>query len=53
MLPLGYSTIFELELNIRAAGPGVFLGHWRGSFQPDTTNINNTMIGVGVAKNGS
>ena len=46
------TAVCDLEFNISAA-PGVFLGHWRGSFRPDLTNINNTVIDVGVAKNGS
>ena len=46
------SAVCDLEFNI-SASPGVFLGHWRGSFRPGLTNINNTVLDVGVAKNGS
>ena len=46
------TAICDLEFNI-SADPGVFLGHWRGSFRPDLTNINNTVIDVGLTKNGS
>ena len=50
---LGNTTaVCDLEFNI-SASPGVFLGHWRGSFRPDLTDINNTVVDVGVAKNGS
>ncbi len=46
------TAVCDLEFNL-TANPGVFLGHWRGSFRPDLTNINNTVIDVGRSTNGS
>lgn len=46
------TAVCDLEFNL-TTHPGVFLGHWRGSFRPDLTNINNTVIDVGRSKNGS
>lgn len=51
-----YSTnaVCDLEFNISDA-PGVFLGHWHSSspFNPNLENINNTIVDVGVAANGT
>jgi len=48
------NAVCDLEFNISDA-PGVFLGHWKSSspFNPHLENINNTVVDVGVAANGT
>lgn len=46
------TAVCDLEFDITDK-PGVFLGHWAGNKRPDLHNINNTVIDVGVAKNGT
>jgi hypothetical protein len=50
----GTNAVCDLEFNISDA-PGVFLGHWHSSspFNPNLENINNTVVDVGVAANGT
>jgi hypothetical protein len=46
------TAVCDLEFNI-SDQPGVFLGHWRGSFRPDLHDINNTVIEVGLDEDGN
>eukprot|EP00931_Biecheleriopsis_adriatica_P025911 TRINITY_DN15818_c0_g1_i3.p1 TRINITY_DN15818_c0_g1~~TRINITY_DN15818_c0_g1_i3.p1 ORF type:complete len:259 (+),score=50.72 TRINITY_DN15818_c0_g1_i3:39-779(+) len=50
----GTNAVCDLEFNI-SDSPGVFLGHWHSSspFNPNLENINNTVVDVGVADNGT
>lgn len=50
----GTNAVCDLEFDISDA-PGVFLGHWHSSspFNPNLENINNTIVDVGVAANGT
>lgn len=50
----GTNAVCDLEFNVSDA-PGVFLGHWKSSspFNPDLANINNTVVDVGLATNGT
>eukprot|EP00933_Yihiella_yeosuensis_P024310 TRINITY_DN1884_c0_g1_i3.p1 TRINITY_DN1884_c0_g1~~TRINITY_DN1884_c0_g1_i3.p1 ORF type:complete len:259 (+),score=46.44 TRINITY_DN1884_c0_g1_i3:125-901(+) len=50
----GINAICDLEFNITDE-PGVFMGHWRSSspWNPGLSDIANTVVDVGVAKNGS
>jgi hypothetical protein len=50
----GTNAVCDLEFNISDA-PGVFLGHWHSSspFNPGLDDINNTIVDVGVAANGT
>jgi len=50
----GTNAVCDLEFNVSDA-PGVFLGHWHSSspFNPHLENINNTLVDVGVAANGT
>ncbi|CAJ1334923.1 unnamed protein product [Effrenium voratum] len=50
----GVNAVCDLEFNITER-PGVFLGHWSGHsfFNPNLTNIANTVVDVGVAANGT
>jgi len=50
----GINAVCDLEFNITDK-PGVFMGHWSGSsfWNPNLTNIANTVVDVGVAPNGT
>jgi len=50
----GTNAICDLEFNVTES-PGVFLGHWHSSspFNPSLQNINNTVVDVGLAANGT
>mmetsp|Transcript_97673 Transcript_97673/g.173996 ORF Transcript_97673/g.173996 Transcript_97673/m.173996 type:complete len:534 (-) Transcript_97673:28-1629(-) len=50
----GLNAVCDLEFNITDR-PGVFLGHWSGNspWNPNLTDIENTIVDVGVAANGS
>jgi len=50
----GTNAVCDLEFNVSDA-PGVFLGHWKSNsiFNPNLQNINNTVVDVGVEKNGT
>eukprot|EP00439_Symbiodinium_sp_Y106_P044889 s1688_g5.t1 len=50
----GINAVCDLEFNITNQ-PGVFLGHWSGHsfFNPNLTDIANTLVDVGVAANGT
>merc|ERR1712151_377201 len=51
----GTNAVCDLEFNVTEGAPGVFLGHWQSSsiFNPNLQNINNTVVDVGVAANGT
>lgn len=50
----GVNAVCDLEFNLTDA-PGVFLGHWSGHsiFNPNLTDIKNTVVDIGVAANGT
>ncbi|CAK8998823.1 Hypothetical protein (Fragment), partial [Durusdinium trenchii] len=50
----GVNAVCDLEFNL-TDHPGVFLGHWSGHsiFNPNLTDIHNTVVDVGVAANGT
>ncbi|CAL1160748.1 unnamed protein product, partial [Cladocopium goreaui] len=50
----GVNAVCDLEFNLTHS-PGVFMGHWSGHsiFNPNLTDIENTVVDVGVAANGT
>mmetsp|Transcript_11236 Transcript_11236/g.39854 ORF Transcript_11236/g.39854 Transcript_11236/m.39854 type:complete len:554 (-) Transcript_11236:143-1804(-) len=50
----GLNVVCDLEFNITDK-PGVFKGHWSGHsiFNPNLTDIDNTVVDVGLAANGT
>jgi len=50
----GINAVCDLEFNITEKR-GVFMGHWKSSspWNPDLSDIANTLVDVGVADNGS
>jgi len=50
----GINAVCDLEFNLTEQ-PGVFMGHWHSSspWNPDLSNVANTLVDVGVAQNGT
>lgn len=50
----GVNVVCDLEFDVTEQ-PGVFIGHWRSRsiFNPNLTNIVNTLVDVGMSENGT